>query len=522
MIRDEELLFAEEPSIAAQRSHQPWKIVIADDEEEVHAVTRMVLDGFLFEGRGLELFSAYSGAETKNLLKEQSDTALLLLDVVMEEDTSGLDVVKYIRNQLQNRLVRIIMRTGQPGQAPERRVTIEYDINDYKEKTELTAQKLFTTVIASLRAYRDLKIIEQHKQGLEQIVAASARLFELHTLKQFVSGALMQLVSLLHLQMKKYSISSSGLGLKRKDRSYEVLAGIGQFADYESYPTHEILLPELTDLCDRAVSTKQSLFSEKAYIGYFQTGNETEYILYVRNEYGISDIEASLLKMFSTNIKIAFDNLSLNQEIEETQKEAIYTLGEAVESRSEETGFHVKRVGDFCYVLAQKYGLDQETTELVRMAAPMHDVGKIGIPDAILNKPGKLTSEEFEIIKTHTTIGHDILKGSKQKILTTAAMIALEHHERWDGLGYPKGLQGEQINILARITKIADVFDALSCKRIYKDAWELEQILELFREERGTHFDPQLVDLLMQNLEELLDVSHQYQDKRGKTNPIAF
>ena len=513
MIRDEELFFAEEPSTAAQRPQSPWKIVIADDEEEVHAVTRMVLDGFSFEGRGLELFSAYSGAETKRLLKEQPDTALLLLDVVMEEDTTGLKVAQYIRNELQNRFVRIIMRTGQPGQAPERRVTIEYDINDYKEKTELTAQKLFTTVVASLRAYRDLKIIEKNKRGLEHIVAASARLFELHTLKQFVSGALMQLVSLLHLREDEQPISSSGLALKRDNHSYQLLAGIGQFADYESYPARKILLPELTSLFDRAMTTKQNLFSERAYIGYFKTRHDAEYLMYIHNEYGISELEASLMKMFSTNIAIAFDNLSLNQEIEETQKEAIYTLGEAVESRSEETGYHVKRVGDFCYLLAEKYGLGKETAELLRMAAPMHDVGKIGIPDAILNKPGKLTPEEFEIIKTHTTIGYDILKGSKQKILTTAAMIALEHHERWDGLGYPQGLQGEQINILARITKVADVFDALSCKRVYKDAWELEQILELFRADRGNHFDPLLVTLLMQNLEEFLEVSNLHQDK---------
>ncbi len=183
-----------------------------------------------------------------------------------------------------------------------------------------------------------------------------------------------------------------------------------------------------------------------------------------------AELETNFMKMFAANIAVAFENLALNEEIEETQQEAIYTLGEAVESRSEETGFHVKRVGDFCYLLAQKYGLDQETAKLIRMAAPMHDVGKIGIPDAILNKPGNLTSEEFEIIKTHTTIGYNLLKGSKQKILTTAAMVALEHHERWDGLGYPRQLKGEQIHVLARITKVADVFDALSCKRVYKEA----------------------------------------------------
>ncbi|GAK57815.1 two-component response receiver and regulator protein [Candidatus Vecturithrix granuli] len=517
MIKEEELLFAEEPSLTTAKMLKPWKIVIADDDEEVHAVTRMVLDGFVFEGQGLELLGAYSGAETKRLLKEHPDTALVLLDVVMEEDTTGLEVVKYIREVLQNRFVRIIMRTGQPGQAPERRVTIEYDINDYKEKTELTAQKLFTAVIASLRAYRDLKIIEKNRQGLTHIVSASTHLFELRTLKQFVTSALAQLVSLLDLRENGYLVSSSGLALKRDKHSYKVLAGIGEFTNYESWATHQdIMNSELTPFFNYVVETRQSLFSENAYIGYFKTRRDAEYLLYLQNQHGFSEIEADLIKMFAANIAVAFDNLSLNEEIEETQKEAIYTLGEAVESRSEEAGFHVKRVGDFCYLLAQKYGLDQETAKLIRMAAPMHDVGKIGIPDAILNKPGKLTPEEFEIIKTHTTIGYDILKGSKQKILTTAAIIALEHHERWDGFGYPTGLKGEQINILARITKVADVFDALSCKRVYKDAWELNQVLELFREDRGSHFEPTLVSLLLNNLNDFLEVSHIHYNEKNE------
>ena len=508
----EELLFAEEPFIANQERLKPWKIVIADDEEEVHAVTRMVLDGFMFEGRGLELLGAYSGKETKNLLKEHPDTALLLLDVVMEEDTTGLEVAKYIREELQNHFVRVIMRTGQPGQAPERRVTIEYDINDYKEKTELTAQKLFTTVIASLRAYRDLRTIEKHRKGLELLVAISAKLFELRTLKQFVTGALMQLTSLLHFNDDGFPVYSSGFAVTKEENGYCLLAGTGQFADYESSSAQDLISPEIRRLLGEALEKKQSIFSDKTYVGYFCTRNKVEYLLYMQNQYGLGDIETGLIKMFSTNIAVAFDNISLNQEIVETQKEAIYTLGEAVESRSEETGYHVKRVGDICHLLALKYGLGKETAELARIAAPMHDVGKVGIPDAILNKPGRLTPEEFEIIKTHTTIGYDILKGSKQKILTTAATIALEHHERWDGKGYPRGLAGEQINILARITQIADVFDALSCQRVYKEAWDIERILDLFKKERGTQFDPKLVDLLMENLDKVLEIGYTYRD----------
>ncbi len=512
MSRDEELLFAEESSTITPPKKRQWKVVIADDEEEVHAVTRMVLDGFTFEKRGLELLGAYSGKETKALLQKHPDTALLLLDVVMEEDTTGLEVVRYIRDELNNRFVRIIMRTGQPGQAPERRVTMEYDINDYREKTELTAQKLFTTVIASLRAYRDLRTIEKNRKGLEQIVATSARLFEIRSLQQFATGVLTQLTSLLDLDDDQLPGKSSGFVLKKQQDHYTFLTGIGVKADSVTDALHSVLTPDVKMLLQQAVEHQRSLFSHNTYIGYVQTRDQIEYLLCLKSQYPLSEIETNLIRIFSTNIAVAFDNLALAQEIEESQREVIFTLGEVVETRSEEIGYHVKRVGEYCYLLAKKFGLGEKLAELLRLASPMHDVGKIGIPDAILNKPGELDDDEFEIIKTHTTIGHDILKGSKQDILKTAAIIALQHHERWDGTGYPHHLRGEHINVLARIVKVADVFDALSCKRVYKDAWELERILKTLKKDKGTHFDPILVELLLDNLDEFLQIRNRFRD----------
>ena len=237
-----------------------------------------------------------------------------------------------------------------------------------------------------------------------------------------------------------------------------------------------------------------------------------QYLLCLQSDYALTDTQMKFIKIFATNLAVAFENLALTEEIEETQREVIFTLGEVVETRSEETGNHVKRVGEYCYLLARKYGFDEDTAELLRIASPMHDVGKIGIPDAILNKPGKLTDEEFERIKTHTLIGYDILKGSKQKILQLAAKIALEHHERWDGHGYPHGVAGEQINVLSRIVKVADVFDALSCKRVYKEAWSIEQILENLKKDRGTHFDPHIVNLLLDNVDEFIKIRERLGD----------
>ncbi|MGB5867587.1 MAG: HD domain-containing phosphohydrolase, partial [Arcobacteraceae bacterium] len=163
-------------------------------------------------------------------------------------------------------------------------------------------------------------------------------------------------------------------------------------------------------------------------------------------------------------------------------------------------------------ILAKLAGLLESEAELLKLASPMHDIGKVGIADSILNKPGKLTEDEFEIMKTHSTLGYEMLKGSSRDILKTSAIVALEHHEKWDGTGYPKGLSKENIHIYGRITAICDVFDALGSDRCYKKAWSLDQILKLFEDQKGKHFDPTLIDLFFANLEEFLVIRNMYVD----------
>ncbi|NQY93680.1 MAG: HD domain-containing protein [Campylobacteraceae bacterium] len=199
-------------------------------------------------------------------------------------------------------------------------------------------------------------------------------------------------------------------------------------------------------------------------------------------------------------------------EIINTQKEVVYAMGEIGETRSKETGNHVKRVAKYSKLLALKYGLSLADAELLTMASPMHDIGKVGIPDAILNKPGKLTPDEFVIMKTHAELGYKMLKNSNKAILKTAAIVANEHHEKWDGSGYPQGLKGDEIHIFGRITALADVFDALGSNRVYKKAWDLDRILKLFEEEKGKHFDPTLIDLFMGNLDDFIAIRDKYKD----------
>ncbi len=201
----------------------------------------------------------------------------------------------------------------------------------------------------------------------------------------------------------------------------------------------------------------------------------------------------------------------LNEEIKATQREVVFTMGAIGESRSKETGVHVKRVAQYSKMLALYYGLDQEEADILKEASPMHDIGKVAIPDHILNKPGKLDENEREIMNTHTTLGYEMLKNSKRKLLKVASSVAYEHHERWDGSGYPRGLSGENISIYGRITALADVFDALGSNRVYKKTWNDDKIFKLLKDEKGKQFEPKLIDIFFDNLDEFLAVRDSFE-----------
>ncbi|TFE31586.1 HD domain-containing phosphohydrolase [Cohnella luojiensis] len=242
-------------------------------------------------------------------------------------------------------------------------------------------------------------------------------------------------------------------------------------------------------------------------IGAYQAINKLTAVGY----FTARDLE--LLSLAASYAGKSLESVMLHQEIIDTQREIISTMGEVGEIRSKETGNHVKRVAEYSYVLAIGLGLSASQAELLRTASPMHDIGKVAIPDAVLNKPGKLTEEEYDIIKSHTKIGHQLLRGSKRELLRTASIVAEQHHEKWDGNGYPAGRKGEDIHIFGRITAVADVFDALSAERVYKAAWPIEKIENLFREERGRHFDPAVVDVFFEQLPKLLDIRQRLTDE---------
>ena len=213
------------------------------------------------------------------------------------------------------------------------------------------------------------------------------------------------------------------------------------------------------------------------------------------------------LVKYADDLNKTFSELkALHKELQEAYLDTVHRLVLAAEYKDEDTASHIVRMGKYCALIAEKLGLPPKEVENIRYASPMHDVGKIGIPDSILMKPGKLTKEEFEIMKTHTTIGAKILANSKAEILQIAEQIALNHHEKWNGQGYPRGITGKNIPLPARIVTIADVFDALISKRPYKDPFPIEVAFDIIKKERGEHFDPEIADVFLKNIDEILKI----------------
>ena len=329
----------------------PWKILLVDDEEDVLEVSHLVLEDLRFDGRPLDILDARSAKEARLLFEQHQDIALAFIDVVMETEHAGLDLVKYVREQLCNRHTRLILRTGNPGAAPQREIVQYFEIDDYKEKTELTADRLETAVYTSLRSYRNL-----------------------------------------------------------------------------------------------------------------------------------------------------MSNIALRQDLLDAQSEVLSRLCGAIESRSKETGTHIRRIALYSRVLGELCGLPGAQLDLLEASAPLHDIGKVATPDDILNKPGPLNAEEWAVMRRHPEEGYRLLTHPKLAVMQASAEIALAHHEKWDGSGYPRGLAGESIPLFGRIVAIVDVFDAMLSKRAYKEAWSLERVSADMRALRSTHFDPRLTDLFLAHL----------------------
>ncbi len=310
----EELLFVDDIEDEANTPSNTWKVLIVDDEPEIHVVTKLALSDFRFMDMGIEFLSAHSGKEAKVLLNQHSDIALVLLDVVMETDDAGLQVADFIRKQSNNPFTRIILRTGQPGQAPERQVVLNYDINDYKSKTELTAQKLFTTVVSSLRSYNDIIQLEQSRRALELVINSSSQLFRVQDIESFMRVLSQQCLDLLGCQPKLVYLSSNSANPQK----------LAAFTPYVLYSGDKVVSAEaLSDavcekasrLCETALDKKERVSIKQHTVLFTQKTCTNPTLMVVSGlPDDLNSDEERTLEIFFQNSQAAFERVQLSQE----------------------------------------------------------------------------------------------------------------------------------------------------------------------------------------------------------------
>lgn len=361
------------------------------------------------------------------------------------------------------------------------------------------------------------------RQGqIDEVIAIRNDVTQLHLVKESLSRALQRsdsdLDEAFHLSKQYETVIDESNSLTRVDTEGKILFVNKRFCELSGYAKEEVIEQSFSamyaDDIDPLIVKQlwETIQSGHVWRGVLKNKRKDGSLYWVKaTVVPIKDKQGKITEFMSVRNDIS-EIIKLHEEIESTQQEIIYHMGEIAESRSQETGNHVRRVAEYSRLLALKYGLDAQEANKIAMASPMHDIGKVGIPDAILHKPGKLTDEEWEIMKTHAMLGYAVLQHSKRPILQASAIIAKEHHEKYDGTGYPLGLSGETIHLYARIVAIADVFDALSHDRCYKKAWEDADVFAFFEKERGAHFDPQLVDMFLAAKEEFLTIRDHFKD----------
>lgn len=282
--------------------------------------------------------------------------------------------------------------------------------------------------------------------------------------------------------------------------SKEIQIVVDAYNDFRFNPE----VDQITGYTTRSILTVPLLNHNDQLLGVFQALNKDDG-LFTTND-------AEMLLLISNYASKSIENALLYSQLTKTQMQIILKLSSAAEFKDEDTSKHTKRVGSYSALLGRAMGLSPKDVELLELTAPMHDAGKIGIADAILKKPGKLTDEEFQTMKTHSDMGYKLLYDEDNDFLRAAALIAQDHHEKVDGSGYPQGLIGEEISLFGRIVAIADVFDALTSTRPYKKAWTLNEGVDFLKENAGTHFDITLVDLFTQNIKEVKKIYTKYKD----------
>ncbi|WP_372589034.1 HD-GYP domain-containing protein [Fervidobacterium pennivorans subsp. shakshaketiis] len=354
--------------------------------------------------------------------------------------------------------------TANPEKVPTDLLTRDYDINAYIEKKNLSPFSIKLTVLSMFKTYQDITSLERVIITLENVAANASEM----SLAELLINTFFQVRTFLSL--KKLDIKLHGEIFVNTERIFPPKFMNSERLEYR-YDFH-IKVEENTIL----------------------------FLLYSSKE--LNSLETSYVRSLLKNLRRSL----VSTKYPDVEEEFIIMLSKVVEAKSEETGDHVNRVAELSYYLAEYLGFSSSDAKLIKKASALHDIGKVGVPDYILNKPGKLDDKEFSIIKEHSLIGFEILRDSTLDVFEIGAVVALEHHERWDGTGYPYGLQGEEIAIEARIVQVADVFEALTHDRCYRPAWPIEKAVEYMNDMKARQFDPMVIDAFNKHLEDMIAI----------------
>jgi|GEM_PF-43570 len=502
------------------RSSSPsWRVLVVDDEPDVHAITRMVLSGVTYKGRAVELLSAYSSAEALSVLEQETDIAVVLLDVVMETSDAGLRCVEAIRDRLGNRLVRIVLRTGQPGQVPEREIILRYDVSDYKAKSELSASRLHVCLISAIRWFDDLVAAEQNRQLLKHyttgLEAALARLAPVlgKTYAHAYAGAMLEgLVHVLRLPVVGLVCTHAEVPVGQRQTAGEmrVLAANGRFAGEINRPVRDCAHKVATLAINATLGGRRGQAIDDWFTVYLRTPAGRELVVFAEAGRGLTQIEMTLAEVYCGTATAGLDSVYGQERMRRAGKAMVVALADLAERSEGRVGRKVLRIGrltdEIARALSRAGHYREELQPLMRnqvgVASILHDVGKVTVPEHILAKPGRLDAAEWEAVKHHSRAGGSILDRARRAVRGSAqidlgAEIARHHHERFDGSGYPDGLAGTKIPLAARIVAVADVFDALTSERPYKQAWPEEEAIAVIRDGAGSAFDPLVVEAFL-------------------------
>jgi response regulator RpfG family c-di-GMP phosphodiesterase len=499
--KDETMRFLDEGAIT-RRDAKPWKVLIADDDADVHVATKLVLGNFEFKNRGIEFLDAYDGKTACDLIEANPDTAVVLLDVVMESTDAGLRAIQRIRDELGNHMVRIILRTGQPGHAPEKEVVLKYHINDYKSKSELTADKLFTSLVSALRSLEDLQAIQSHREGLIKVLDAVASM-DFRSQKLFASGLLAQLGTLLEVGKQDLLLL-----IRRRDEDGRdvVMASVGDREPVIGGPIGDVLDSEGIHYLERVFSSGVAHVSEKQSIFLVSLPDLVDVAVYIGGPRKIGETELKLINMFCMKIVLAYQNFEFVEHSRLDQYAEIALLAKVAGRAPFLTIPYIASYGRLSRDIAQ-HMRDAGTLraaysrfpELIERAAMFSDIGNDTLPAGVLDKPAELAPDERNLVRTHPERGERLLREvysavATGRVLGLAREIVLTHHEHFDGTGYPARLKGTNIPVSGRIVAVANSYTAITARRPWRAAFTHEQALEMIRQGSGTVFDPKVVD----------------------------